>query len=66
MPQAWRDRPKDVRFAIVGALVGMLIAGIVAYNFAFDADTIVRYLIMSAGLLIGLGVGKWIGSRPPG
>lgn len=65
MPLGWSEKPRDARFAIIGAFIGMLVAAVVAFMFAFDADTIVRYLIMSAGLLIGLGAGKWIGSRPP-
>lgn len=48
---------------IIGSLVGMAVAGVVAYNFAHDAGTIVRYLIMAAGLLIGLFGGYWLSSR---
>ncbi len=61
---AWSDRPKQDRYAIVGAFVGMIVAGIVAIMFASDTDTIVRYLIMAAGFLLGFGGGRFFGSRP--
>ncbi|MEO8142413.1 MAG: hypothetical protein ABI617_07120 [Sphingomicrobium sp.] len=44
--------------AIIGAIIGMLIAGIVAIVYASESSTLVRYLIMSAGFLLGLGAGK--------
>ena len=56
--QKWSDRPKDHRAAIIGAFIGMAIAGVVAIVFASESSTLVRYLIMSAGLLLGLGAGK--------
>ena len=57
MAPKWSARPKTDRWAIIGAFIGMAIAAVVAFNFAFDSSTIVRYLIMSAGLLAGLGGG---------
>lgn len=60
---AWRDRPKKDRFGIVGAFVGMAIAAPIAIVFAFNASSLVRYLIMAAGLLIGWAAGRVIGSR---
>ncbi|MBA3446622.1 MAG: hypothetical protein H0T56_03255 [Pseudaminobacter sp.] len=48
---------------IVGAFIGMAVATVVAFVVAFEADTIVRYLIMAAGLLTGLFGGKWLASR---
>ena len=56
--QKWSDRPKDHRAAIIGAFVGVAIAGVVAIVFASESSTLVRYFIMSAGLLLGLGAGK--------
>ena len=41
----------------------LIIAGFIAFRFAFDASTMVRYLIMAAGLLAGLGAGKLAASR---
>lgn len=63
MPK-WSERPKSDRGAIVGAVIGMAIAAFVAIIFASDSSTIVRYLIMAAGLLLGLGAGKLVASRP--
>ena len=60
----WSDRPRDERASIIGAAIGMGIAAVIAIAFASDSSTIVRYLIMSAGLLLGLGAGKLAASRP--
>ena len=60
----WSERPKGDRGEIIGALVGMAIAAVVALVFAYDSSTMVRYFIMAAGLLLGLGAGKLIASRP--
>lgn len=57
MAPKWSERPRAHRFAIVGAFIGMVVAAVVAFNYAYDSDTIVRYLIMSAGLLGGGGAG---------
>ena len=57
MPK-WSERPKEDRHAIVGGIIGMLIAGVIAILFAADSSTLVRYFIMAAGLLLGLGAGK--------
>ena len=45
----WSERPKGDRGAIIGALVGMAIAAVVALVFAYDSSTMVRYFIMAAG-----------------
>ena len=63
MPK-WSERPKSDRHAIVGGLIGMAIAGVVAVMFAAESDMIVRYLIMSTGLLVGLGLGKLSATKP--
>ena len=60
---AWRDRPRADRFGIIGCFVGMAIAAIVAITFAYSSASIVRYLIMAAGLLIGWGIGRYLGTR---
>lgn len=57
MAPRWSERPRRDRYAIIGAFVGMGVAAVVAFNFAFESDTIVRYLIMVAGLLGGLAAG---------
>ena len=61
---AWGNRPKNDRYAIIGAFAGMLVAGIVAIMFAYNAGSVVRYLIMATGLVVGWGLGRWLGSRP--
>jgi high-affinity Fe2+/Pb2+ permease len=59
----WKERPKDQRASIIGAGIGMVIAGVVAYVFAYESSIMVRYFIMAAGLLLGLGAGKIAASR---
>ena len=63
----WSERSTSERFIIVGALVGMGVAAVVAFNYAYDSETIVRYFIMVAGLLGGGGAGfmlaKLMGKR---
>ena len=59
----WSERPKAERGAIIGALIGMAIAGVVAFVFAYESSTIVRYFIMAAGLLLGLGIGRLAASK---
>lgn len=60
---AWRDQPKLDRYALVGCFVGMAIAAVVAFMFAYSSDTIVRWAIMAAGLLVGWGIGRFLGTR---
>lgn len=60
---AWSDRPKHDRYGVIGAFAGMAIAAPIAILLAYDASSIVRYFIMSAGLLIGWGAGRFVGSR---
>ncbi len=62
MPK-WSERPKGDRRAIIGAMIGMAIAGVVAVVFASESSTLVRYFIMAAGLLVGLGAGKLSASK---
>lgn len=57
---ASKRTPEDIG-SIIGIGVGMLIAAIIAIAFASEAGTIVRYLIMSAGLIVGWLVGRQIG-----
>jgi hypothetical protein len=59
----WRDRPKSDRYGITGAFVGMAIAAVVAFQFAFYANTTMRWAIMSAALVGGWGIGRYIGAR---
>ena len=47
--------PEDTGF------VGMFIAGVIAIAFASDAGTLGRYLIMSAGLVVGWLIGRQVG-----
>jgi len=55
----WSGRPREHRWAIIG----MAVAGVIAFVYAFDSSTLVRYLITSAGLLIGLGGGQIAAKR---
>ena len=52
--------PEDTG-GIIGIFVGMFIAGVIAIAFASEAGTIVRYLIMSAGLVVGWLIGRQVG-----
>lgn len=61
---AWSGRPKNDRYAVIGIFAGMGIAAVIAIAFAYGASSIVRYFIMAAGLLLGWGLGRWLGSRP--
>ena len=60
MAPKWSERPRTHRFAIVGAFIGMGVAAVVALNYAYDSDTMVRYLIMSAGLIGGGAAGAGV------
>ncbi|MBL8782021.1 MAG: hypothetical protein JNL06_13890 [Alphaproteobacteria bacterium] len=53
----WSERPRSHRFAVVGAFIGMGIAAYVAFMYAFESATIVRWAIMTTGLLGGGGAG---------
>lgn len=53
----WSDRPRQHRWAVVGAFVGMAIGAVVVFQYAFYGSTFDRYLIMMAGLLGGGGGG---------
>jgi len=53
----WSERPRAHRFAIVGGFVGMGLAAYVAFMYAFESDTIVRWAIMMTGLLGGGAAG---------
>jgi hypothetical protein len=52
--------PEDIG-SIIGIFVGMFVAGVIAIAFASEAGTFVRYLIMSAGLIVGWLFGRQIG-----
>lgn len=56
----WREQPRTHRGAIIGIFPGMAIAAVAVFEYAYDGSTFDRYLIMSAGLLIGGGVGALI------
>lgn len=58
----WSDRPRAHRWAIVGAFIGMAIAAVVVFEYAFYGSTFDRYLIMVAGLLLGGGAGVLLAS----
>ncbi len=56
----WSERPRSHRFAIVGAFIGMGIAAVVAFNYAYESETVVRWAIMMTGLLGGGGAGAGV------
>ncbi len=53
----WSERPREHRWAIVGAFVGMAFGAVAVFEYAFDGSIFDRYLIMAAGLLAGGAVG---------
>lgn len=55
----WSDRPRNQRWAIIGAFLGMGPAAFAVFQYAFYGATFDRYLIMVAGLLGG-GVAGWL------
>ena len=57
------NRSPEDKGGIIGAVVGMLIAAVIAIMLASEAGTIVRYLIMSTGLVIGWLLGRQL-ARP--
>lgn len=60
-------RSTEDKYALAGMAIGILTAAVVAFLFAFESSTIVRYLVMASGLVIGWAVGRAIGkSRSSG
>ena len=57
MAPKWSERPRPMRFAIVGAFASIAVAAWVAFNYAFESETIVRYFTMVAVLLGGGSAG---------
>lgn len=53
----WSERPREHRWAIIGAFVGMTFGAAAVFEYAVDGTIVDRYLIMAAGLLIGGGAG---------
>lgn len=53
MALKWSERPKTDRWAVIGAFAGMAVAAVLSFVYLFEADTIHRYLAMSAGLIGG-------------
>lgn len=58
----WRDRPRNHRWAIVGAFLGMIPAVFAVFEYAYHGTTFDRYLIMVAGLLGGGAIGMVLAS----
>ena len=56
-------RSTEDKYALAGIFVGMAIAAVATILFASQSCTLVRYLIMASGLLIGWFVGRSIGRR---
>jgi hypothetical protein len=55
-PQTLEDK-----YALIGIAVGLLVAAVVAISLAYEASSMVRYLIMASGLVGGWLVGRGIG-----
>lgn len=55
-PQTIEDK-----YALGGIVVGVLTAAVIAFVFAFESTTIVRYFIMASGLVLGWLIGRTIG-----
>jgi LPS O-antigen subunit length determinant protein (WzzB/FepE family) len=58
----WRDRPRNQRWAIVGAFLGMIPAAFAVFEYAYHGTIVDRYLIMVAGLLGGGALGMLLAS----
>lgn len=51
------------KYALGGMAVGIAIAAVLAIMFASESGTIVRYLIMASGLVLGWLAGRALGQR---
>ncbi len=58
----WSDRPRNQRWAIVGAFLGMIPAAFAVFEYAYHGTIVDRYLIMVAGLLGGGVLGMLLAS----
>ncbi len=58
----WRDRPRNQRWAVVGAFLGMIPAVFAVFEYAYHGTIVDRYLIMVAGLLGGGAIGMLLAS----
>lgn len=57
MRSKWGERPRDQRWAVVGAFIGMAFGAAAVFEFAYDGTTFDRYLIMAGSLLAGGAAG---------
>ncbi|HEU4986996.1 MAG TPA: hypothetical protein VFT89_08025 [Rhizobiaceae bacterium] len=60
---AWKDRPKDLRYATVGAFIGMVAAAVVTVPLHIETDRPLYYALMAGGFLIGMLGGRLLGQR---
>jgi gas vesicle protein len=54
-PQTTEDK-----YALLGIVVGVAIAAVAAFTLAYNSSSMVRYLIMASGLVIGWLAGRAI------
>lgn len=61
-------RPTTIedKYALVGIAIGMGVAAVVAIVFAYDASSMVRYVIMATGLVAGWLIGRSLGRKRMG
>ena len=50
----------DDRYALIGIAVGVAIAAVVVFTLAFNSSSMVRYLILASGLVLGWLAGRAI------
>ena len=62
MRAKWRSQPRNHRWAIVGAFLGMIPAVFAVFEFAYYGTMFDRYLIMVAGFLGGGAIGLLLAS----
>lgn len=48
------------KYALAGIAVGVSMAAVAVFVFAFEASSTVRYLIMASGLVLGWVIGRLI------
>lgn len=56
-----RPQTTEDKYALVGIVIGVAIAAVAVFLFAFNSSSMVRYLILASGLVLGWLAGRAIG-----
>lgn len=56
-----RPQTTEDKYALVGIVIGVAIAAVAVFLFAFNSSSMVRYLILASGLVLGWLAGRTIG-----